>query len=294
MRQEYVDIKFSSGVREFIAIIDKILTRYSRKGLTMTVRQLHYRLVTEGVMGNTKKNYKRVVKVVTDGRMAGLLDWDCIEDRHRSWQRRQHWDSGQQYIDAVANSYHMDKWVGQEYRPFVLIEKDALSGVFSSVCYNLDVPMLSCKGYLSASSSRDFATLDLRYTIADGQQPIVFHFGDHDPSGLDMTRDMVERLSLFLEIDDPEVRRKAINLDQVDKWKLVPNPANQRDARFVAYSRRYGRKCWELDAIEPEELQGICKRSIERLIDWDVWEKRQREIDTIAKRIRKHAKKFKG
>jgi hypothetical protein len=293
-RQSYLDIKFNHATMTFIGIIDKILTRYSNKGLTMTVRQLHYRLVTEGVMPNTKKQYKKLVKVVTDARMAGLLSWDAIEDRHRRWERRQHWESGQQYIDAVANSYHMDMWEGQKFRPFVLIEKDALSGVFSSTCHNLDVPLLSCKGYLSASSSRDFATIDMRYSIADGQTPIVFHFGDHDPSGIDMTRDLQERLAIFLEIEEPQIKRMALSLEQVKRWNLAPNPTNPKDARFASYVRRYGRKCWELDAIEPEDLQSMCKRAIERLIDWDVWERRQKQIAAIEKRIRRFAKKFKG
>jgi hypothetical protein len=188
----------------------------------------------------------------------------------------------------------MDMWAGQEYRPFVLIEKDALSGVFSSVCHNYDVPLISCKGYLSASTSRDFATIDLRYSIADGQKPIVLHFGDHDPSGIDMTRDLEERLAIFLEIDDPNLQRKALNMDQVKKWNPIPNPAKQTDSRFAAYVRRFGRKCYELDALEPEELQSLCTKSIERLIDWPLWERRQREIAATTKRIRKHAAKFKG
>lgn len=294
MKQEYCEIKFNSATYDLIKVVDSILTRYSNKGLTMTVRQLYYQLVANGVIPNSVKSYKRIVKVVTDARMAGLLDWDAIEDRARAFERRQHFDSGRHYMEAVANSFHMDMWEGQDFRPFVLIEKQALSGVFSSVCYNLDVPLLCCKGYLSASTSRDFATIDMRYTIADGQVPIVFHFGDHDPSGLDMTRDLVERLSLFLEIDDPTIKRMALTYDQVEKWKPVPNPAKQTDARFAAYVRRYGRKCWELDALEPEELQRVAKRAIERLIDKDKWERRKKQIEAVSKRIRKHAAKFKG
>jgi hypothetical protein len=194
--QQYREINFDKSTREFIDIIDKILTRYSRKGMSMTVRQIHYRLVGEIQMPNTKKSYKRLVKVVTDARLAGLLDWDAVEDRHRAWQRRQSFDSGKQFIDAVANSYHKDLWLGQEYRPFVLIEKDTLSGVFSSVCYDSTCRCSPARATSVVVIVARLRTTDLRYTIADGQQPIVFHFGDHDPSGIDMTRDLIERLAV--------------------------------------------------------------------------------------------------
>lgn len=293
-KQSYLDIRFNQETHALLDAIDKILARYSAKGMPMTVRQLYYRLVTTNTIENSIKSYKRLVKIVTDGRMAGLLDWDAIEDRHRHWQRRQHWNSGKQFIDACANSYHMDMWEGQEYRPFVLIEKDALSGVFSGPCYEYDVPLLVCKGYLSASTGRDFAMTDMAYSIADGQKPLVLHFGDHDPSGIDMTRDLSERLALFLEIEDPELKRMALNMDQVNRWKPAPNPAKQTDTRFAGYVRKFGRKCWELDALEPEELQRLVKNAIVRLIDDDKWQRRKQEIDATSKRIRRHASKFKG
>lgn len=292
--QAYCEIKFTQPSYELIKTIDDILATYSRKGMPVTVRQLYYRLVTKNVIVNSVKSYKKLVKLVTDARMAGLLDWDAIEDRHRAWQRRQGFESGKHFIDAVANSYHMDMWHGQAYRPFVLIEKDALSNVFASICWNYDVPLLVCKGYLSASTSRDFAITDMRYAIADGQQPIVLHFGDHDPSGIDMSRDLAERLARFLEIDTPELRRRALNLDQVKRWNPPPNPAKQTDSRYAAYVKRFGRKCWELDALEPEELQRLVRTSIERMIDRPVWERRKAQIEATSKRIRKFAAKFKG
>lgn len=292
--QQYVEIKFSQSVSEVLAKVRGICESYARKGLRLTVRQIYYRLVTSNTIPNSKKAYKSLVKWLTDGRLAGEIPWDGIEDRHRSFERRQHFDSGKDFISMAARSFHKDLWVGQEVRPFLFVEKDALSGVFSNLCYTWDVPMLPCKGYVSASMMRDFATTDLRYALAEGQRPIVLHFGDHDPSGIDMTRDLIERLFLFLEIEEPEIARMALNMAQINRWKLAPNPANQRDARFAGYARKYGRRSWELDAVEPEDLQDIAERKIKSFIDWPVWERRQAEIAATIKRLEKHARKFKG
>lgn len=292
--QQYAVINFSQPVMTVLEKVRSIIASYAAKGMRMTVRQIYYRLVTSNTIPNSKRAYKSLVKWLTDGRLAGVIQWDGIEDRHRSIERRQHWESGKDFMNAAARSYHKDLWIGQDYRPFLFVEKDALSGVFSSVCYQYDVPLLPCKGYVSASMMRDFSTTDLRYAIAEGQRPVVLHFGDHDPSGVDMTRDMFERMTMFLEIEEPEIKRMALNMPQVEQWKLPPNPANQRDARFAGYRRRFGVKCWELDAIEPEELRAIATRAIRRMIDFTIWDRRQREIAAMVKRLEKHARKFKG
>lgn len=290
--QQYIDIKFTSAVHELVETMEKIIGSYG--GLRLTVRQLYYQLVAKAVIPNTMRSYKRIVKICTDGRLAGLIAWDGIEDRARAFQGRQRWDSGVQIMQSAAKSYHRDMWAGQDERPFVLIEKEALSGVLANLCYEYDVPLLACKGYPSATVLRDFAIGDIRNAIADGQRPIILHLGDHDPSGIDMTRDMVERLTLFLEIEDADVNRLALNMPQVERLRPPPNPAKQTDARFARYVAKFGRKCWELDALPPEELQSIVRRSIVQRIDWDKWNRRKREIEAMKKKLQKHANKFKG
>lgn len=291
MKQEYIDIKFNSATHDLIAKMNGILDTY--KGMGVTVRQLYYRLVAGDLIPNSIQSYKRIVKIVTDARMTGLIDWDAIEDRAREFKGRTHWDSGQQIIDAAANGFHRDMWDGQEIRPFVLVEKDALSGVLAPVCHEYDVPLLACKGYASATVVREFAVTQVRNAIADGQTPIILHLGDHDPSGIDMTRDLTERISLFLEIEDANVNRLALNKPQIERLKPPPNPAKQTDARYAAYKRRFGVNCWELDALPPDALQKIVKDAIVRRIDWDKWERRQQEIDATKKRLKRFAKKFK-
>jgi hypothetical protein len=291
MKQEYIDIRFNAATADLISKANVIIETY--RGMSITVRQLYYRLVAADVIPNSIRSYKRIVKIITDARMAGLIDWDAIEDRARQFQEKTRWRDGQQIIDAAANGFHRDMWEGQDVRPFVLVEKDALSGVLAPVCYALDVPLLACKGYASATVMREFAVNQVRNAIMDGQTPIILHLGDHDPSGIDMTRDLNERISLFLEIEDANINRLALNMPQIERLKPPPNPAKESDARFKAYRQKHGVKCWELDALPPDELQRIVREAIRRRIDWDLWERRIEEIEATKKRLKRHAKKFK-
>lgn len=137
---------------------------------------------------------------MNDARLAGLMDWTHLEDRTRNLRSLSHWSDPRDILDSAAAGYRTDKWAHQPYRPEVWIEKDALVGVIEGVCEANDVPYFSCRDYTSQSEVWGAAQRLLRH-VRRGQIPVVLHLGDHDPSGLDMTRDITDRLGLFLGQD---------------------------------------------------------------------------------------------
>jgi hypothetical protein len=109
-----------------------------------------------------------------------------------------------------------------------------------------------------------------RYERA-GQTPIILHFGDHDPSGIDMTRDIDDRLRMFM--GGMEVRRLALNMDQVEQYQPPPNPAKLTDSRATGYIERFGDESWELDALDPTTLSALVRDEIQdRILDDDAWQ----------------------
>jgi hypothetical protein len=202
--------------------------------------------------------------------MCGLIDWEAIEDRTRNLQKLSHWRSPSQIMDTAIYSYRLNKWEKQLFRPEVWIEKEALVGVIQGVCDKWDVPYFACRGYNSQSEQWRAGQRLLEH-INDLKIPIIIHLGDHDPSGIDMTRDNIDRLSLFTH-SNIEVRRLALNFDQVTKYNPPPNPAKATDSRFNSYADMYGEDCWELDALEPSVIVNLIEDEIKSLIDFDAWE----------------------
>lgn len=174
-------------------------------------------------------------------------------------------------MDACAKQFHVDKWATQEFRPEVWIEKDALVGVIEGVCEELDVSYFSCRGYTSQSEMWVASQRLLKYKKNDGQMPVILHFGDHDPSGMDMTRDIVDRLELFTR-GSVEVNRLALNTDQVDTYKPPPNPAKVTDSRAAAYIQKFGTESWELDALEPNVIVALIRNNVTGFMDKKKWE----------------------
>jgi hypothetical protein len=151
----------------------------------------------------------------------------------------------------------------------VWIEKEALAGVFERVCDELRVPFFACRGYTSQSEMWA-AAQRLRRHSKGGQTPIIFHFGDHDPSGIDMTRDIIDRLRLFM--GGLKVERLALNMDQVDEYQPPPNPAKVTDSRADAYIARFGGESWELDALDPNALATLVRNALNGIRDETLWE----------------------
>jgi len=266
---EYVPHTFSRANRELIATCNALIDEYRAQGFTLTLRQLYYQYVSRGVIANTHHEYKRLGSIINDARLAGLVDWTAITDRTRALRSAAHWDSPRDIVRGAASQFRIDKWRGQAVYPEVWIEKDALAGVIEGVCTQLDVPYFSCRGYTSSSEMWGAAQRLLDHQRA-GQAPLILHLGDHDPSGKDMTRDVADRLALFMGAD-VQVERLALNRDQIDHYGPPPNPAKLTDARADAYIAEFGLSSWELDALEPRVIAGLIERAILQVRDEPAW-----------------------
>lgn len=284
MRRAYVEKTFRAKTLDTIHEANRIIREYQAQGFTLTLRQLYYQFVARDLLANRQREYKRLGKIVAEARLAGLMDWRAIEDRTRNLEGLAHWTDPADIIAQDARVFRVDRWENQPLRVEVWIEKDALAGVFERVCNRLDVPFFSCRGYTSLSEMWG-ASERLKFYAADGQRAVLLHFGDHDPSGIDMTRDIIDRLETFG--CTLEVRRLALNMAQVEEWDPPPNPAKVTDSRFEGYLHRFGADSWELDALEPSVLAELVETEVQGLRDEDAWRESGEEIEEGRRLLRR-------
>ncbi len=252
-----------------------IIEEYAAQGFDLTLRQLYYQFVARDLIPNTLREYKRLSNIINDARYAGLIDWLHITDRTRNLRGNPHWEGPEDIISSAVSSFAIDKWETQEYRPEVWIEKDALVGVIEGVCKKVDTSYFSCRGYTSASEMWIAAQQRLIGCLKAGQVPIIIHLGDHDPSGIDMTRDIFDRLELFLRFEGhnpAEVKRIALNMNQIETYRPPPNFAKLTDTRAKGYIKRFGGSSWELDALEPTVLAALIEDTVTAYRDDRLWQ----------------------
>lgn len=267
--EAYIEKRFRRRSMELIGAANAIIAEYQNMGFSLTLRQLYYQFVSRDVLPNTQESYNNLGSLINDARLAGLVDWDAIEDRTRNVRGNAHWESLSQIVLSCEEQFAFDKWAEQEHAPEVWIEKDALIGVIEGVCKELDVPYFACRGY-SSQSEQWRAGKRFAEAHAAGREPIVFHLGDHDPSGIDMTRDNRDRLSMFCGYE-VRVERLALNWNQVERYRPPPNPAKNTDSRAHGYVSRYGNKSWELDALDPVTIAALVRRAVLSIRDEDLW-----------------------
>ena len=262
---------FTRQTQETIAQAEQIVAQYQAQGFILTLRQIYYQFVARALIPNTEQSYKRLGNIISDARRAGMIDWNAIEDRTRFIRELSSWDTPQSILESAKDSYHRDLWEHQTKRVEVWIEKDALVGVIEGICNETDVPFFSCRGYVSDSEMWRAGRRILRHT-RKGQPVVVLHLGDHDPSGLDMTRDIRDRLELFSSHADFEVRRVALTMEQIEDQRPPPNPAKVTDSRYEGYAAEYGNDSWELDALEPRFISDLIRDNILGERDEEQWD----------------------
>ncbi len=266
----YRNFNPSTTTLDKIKRANAIIVEYQAQGFQLTLRQLYYQFVSRGFIPNNDKEYKNLGNAINDGRMAGLIDWDAIYDRTRNLVSNSHWTSPSAIIDSAYASYAVDKWIGQPYRCEVWVEKDALVGVIEGVCRELDVPYIACRGYMSQSEMWSASQRLIRWDRRHSQQAYIIHLGDHDPSGIDMTRDITDRQDVFGV--DLRIDRIALNWDQVEQYQPPPNPAKLTDSRVDGYIAKFGDESWELDALEPRVIADLIRETVLGVRDEDAWQ----------------------
>ena len=261
---------------------EQIIREYQAQGFMLTLRQLYYQFVARGIIANSQKEYNKLGVVINNARLAGLLDWEAIEDRSRHVDHASSWSTSGDIVATAAMAFRLDRWTDQLERVEVWIEKDALAGVLTDVCDRYHVALLSNRGYLSQSEMWRAAIRFQNYESMNGQDVTIIHLGDYDPSGIDMTRDIKDRLVMF-DCPDVEVERIALNWDQVQHYQPPPNPAKTTDSRFAEYMLNYGIESWELDALDPDVIVTLTEDAILGHLDQQVWaDMEQREAEQRA------------
>lgn len=278
--EKFRTIKFQKKNLILLEKIKEILDEYSMQGIKVTLRQLYYQLVARDVIPNKVSEYAKLSGLLTNARYTGDIDWSAIEDRTRIPDLPNTFEDTEHLIDVACRSYQLDRWEEQEYYIELWTEKDAISSVITPITKKYQVPVSVNRGYSSASSMYESAQRFLEQQ--DEKTKILLYLGDHDPSGLDMDRDIQERLKEFGV--DVEVIRIGLTQEQIKEYSPPPNPAKTTDPRGTGYILKFGNQSWEVDALRPEVLQKLIKNSILEYLNLEKYEGiKKKEQDDISK-----------
>ena len=270
-------------------LINSIIQEYTDEGYKLTLRQLFYQLVTREIVLNTDKEYKKLSPLLTKGRMAGIVDWEAIEDRIRVPYLPYWLHDLADALDDTAKQYRLDRQKGQKNYLELWVEKDALSGVLKPISSYYHINLMVTRGFQSTTAMHD-AYERITEQEEQGKDTFILYLGDHDPSGLYMVQDIKKRLGEFGV--DPEIKAIGLTMEQVNKYNPPSNTAKEKDPRAKEYILKYGPVSWEVDALNPKILNALVKKNIEARIDMELFKRQLAQEQKDKEHLRKISDEF--
>jgi hypothetical protein len=268
MTDEYFEtgIKKGRGMARRSLDLIEAMRDLAEAAQPITGRGIGYKLFTAGLIPSmARSEMARVYRLLKEARERGLIPWEWIVDETRSIERVSTWANPAAYARAVARSYRRDFWDQQPARCEVWSEKGTVRGVLAPVLDEYAVGFRVMHGFSSATSVYDVSQDD------DGRELIALYVGDFDPSGMFMSEeDLPKRLADY-DGDHVTLTRIALTREQVVGVPSFPATDKRKDPRFRWFSRNYGRRCWELDAMDPNDLRDVVEEAIRELIEPEAW-----------------------
>lgn len=326
MKYQFRKVRLGPDNLARLDLINAIIEEYQEQGYVLTLRQLYYQLVSRDVVPNTPAEYEKLSVLLKEGRMGGIVDWSAIEDRIRVPESPASWVSPMEILNQCIKQFALPRMGGQETYLEVWVEKDALSGVLERVTQPYHVPIMVNRGYSSASAMYEaYKRFANRYGYGGCSKIRILYLGDFDPSGIDMIRDVENRICEFflgkagafdkwlvtttvrgkpkiksclgfpqlwkqickekLKIDF-EIVPIALTREQIDQYQPPPNPAKRTDSRFNKFEEKHGDVSYEVDALRPEVLNQILTNAIEEHIDRPLYESIVRQESEDRNRLK--------
>ena len=267
---------------QIIEAAGAVLAEAEASGHRLTLRRVFYVLVTRGLLPNTERSYKNLSNQLKRARLAGLLPLDCLDDLGRLVAIRPSWETPRACAEAAAEQYRSDWWADADPVVEVWAEKAAVAGIVQPVAMSYGVPFLACRGFSSLTALAEGADRLI------GRRVVVVYLGDHDPSGVDMDRDLQERMVVLGAA--VELRRLALTTAQIEQHQLPPQPTKAGDSRTAKYAADHDGS-WELDALPVPELVELVDSALAALLPFDFADRRAADdverarLRTVARAI---------
>jgi len=237
----------------------------------ITGRGIGYKLFAAKLIPSMEtKEMQRVYRLLKEARERGDIQWEWIVDETRTVERIPSWDDPEEFARCAAQQYRRDFWNQQPVRVEVSSEKGTVRGVLQPVLDRYEVGFRVMHGFSGATTVYDISQDD------DGRELIARYVGDHDPSGMFMSEENLPNRLTEYGGDHVTLKRIALRGEQVLDLPSFPATDKRKDPRYKWFAARYGNRCWELDAMDPNDLRDCVEQAIEELIEPVAWKRCER------------------
>jgi hypothetical protein len=244
----------------------------------MTVRQVFYQMVAKRIVNKDEHEYKNTAcALLLRMRRDGELPYSWIADNTRYMRKPPTFNSLQDALADCAATYRRAVWHDLLVYVELWVEKDALAGVIAEETYPYDVPLMVARGF----GSETYLHSAGEYLSEVRKPAYIYHFGDHDPSGVKSAADIERKLRGFAPDAEIHFEHVAVTPEQIAAMNLPTRPTKREGN---SHAKNFDGDSVDLDAIPASELRRLARECIERHIPaghieaLEVAEQSEREI----------------
>lgn len=293
--------QISPAKRPFLEAIKRVIDD-RREFWPLSDRQIHYALLNDpplmhagkpnSTYRNDKRSYRQLVELATRARLDFEIPMQAIADETRpvcQWET--HPETGPFVADQVKHlmrGYCRDLLQSQPNQIEILGEKNTVASILKPVASKYGIPFTTGRGYCSLPPR---AAMAERFKKSGREKLVLLIISDFDPDGEEIAQAFARSMRDDFYIGDVEAIKVALTEEQVRKYGLVPNmSAKSGSANFTKFTRRFGKDVFELEALDPSQLQDILDEAIRSVIDVDAFNlevKREKEDAVFLEGVRR-------
>ena len=208
----------------------------------------------------TEQSYAVLKRLDVELRRDGVIPWHKITDETRWLVRPTTHGSLESFFKDASESYRRSLWIDAAVQVEIWCESTSIAGVIDDTTCEWDVPLYPCRGY----GSHSFLWTAAQVIKERSTPTVIYLLGDYDPSGQDIIRFTVDRLTEYSGRTDVVFRKAAVTPEQIEQWGLPSHPAKKSDSRHARYQID---NAVELEAIPPKILNALIRKLIFQHLD---------------------------
>jgi hypothetical protein len=276
--------RISKAKFPFLRAIQRVIDE-RRNFWPLSDRMVHYALLNEPPLTHARKPssrytnsfkcYRSVVELLTRARLTGEVPFAAIHDPTRPVTHWETWPGVGQHVsdglNGLFSNYARNLMQSQPNHIEIIVEKNTVEPIIRTVASEYTIPITSGRGYSSLPPRYDIFR---RFRNSGKSKLILVFVSDLDPEGENIAESFARSLRDDFGLTDDQLHpiKASLTHDQVQRFKLPAGmKAKMGSSRRRQYVEKYGENVWELEALEPLDLQRIVRETIESAIDVDAF-----------------------
>jgi hypothetical protein len=248
-------------------------------------RQIHYVLLNNPPLihaskpgsryRNDKESYHALLLLLSSARVLGRIPWNVIADPTRPVIHYEGWPEPgaflkEQLDDVILRGYFRNLLQSQPNHFELLGEKNTVEPVMRQIASFYTMPLTICRGYPSLPPRHDIAE---RFKASGKAKLVLLVASDFDPEGEDIPHSVARSLRDDFGVKSIHAVKVALTARQVKRFKLKPNcEAKKNSTRFSRFAKEHGTSVFELEALDPLQLDGVIRDGIDAVMDRELFQ----------------------